>query len=106
MLLAIQCIAYTLLAVVLGYSLSEPMYRGINLIKVLHQALRYKRYRRKHMRSESSNTSSAVSVACQNLQVAYGFGRRKLIVVDNFTFIARKGSILALLGTNGRGSHR
>lgn len=103
MLLAIQCIAYTLLAVVLGYSLSEPMYRGINLIKVLHQALRYKRYRRKHMRSESSNTSSAVSVACQNLQVAYGFGRRKLIAVDNFTFIARKGSILALLGTNGAG---
>ncbi|EFO63713.1 ABC transporter, ATP-binding protein [Giardia lamblia P15] len=102
-ILAIQCVAYTLLAVALGYSLSEPMYRGINLIKVLHQSLRYKRYRRKHMGIVSSNTSSGVSVACQNLRVVYGFGRRKLVAVDNFTFIARKGSILALLGTNGAG---
>lgn len=114
-ILAVQCILYTLIAVVLGYSLSEPMYRGVNLIKVLHQALVYKRAQRKRLKTsttlsssqnirvESENTSSGVSVACRNLKVTYGCGCRKIVAVDQFTFIARKGSILALLGTNGAG---
>lgn len=114
-ILAIQCIVYTLVAVALGYSISEPMYRGVNLIKVLHQAVRYKRAHKKRIKAlaslstshdieaKAADVPSGVSVACQNLQVTYGYGRRKLVAVDQFTFIARKGSILALLGTNGAG---
>lgn len=89
--LVAQAFVYGVLAMLVGYTKSEPMYRGVNVLRLMLP------------RCRRGRNQDDLAISCQNVTISYGWGRRRVLAVKNFTAKVSRGCILALLGTNGAG---
>ncbi|TNJ27106.1 ABC transporter, ATP-binding protein [Giardia muris] len=90
-ILIAQTFIYGVLAMLVGYTKSEPMHRGVNVLRLMLP------------RCHQAKDHDDLAISCRNVTISYGWGRRRVLAVKNFTAEISRGCIVALLGTNGAG---